>query len=334
MLARWLGCSVLIALFGLLGGAPRARLHLLARHVAAGQTFEIEARGPGPVTDGQVLDVALRDAQGRRLWRRAVAARGGEWLLLAALPAPGAYRITASLAGAHGAAAEADLTAIAPPPSYYGGVLSVGEFGLPDALQEALRDHGFAVQEGLTQGTPRVIAIADPSLGGGANQAAKYRAIWRAVADGANLVLLTPPAPDTMKFWPFQARLAPYSTACGTAWDQGSEQLVEGLPAAAGDVLRPDYAYDLADAGLIGLESLGQRLLVRAGDGVSGCHAWFRFRFGEGLVTVSAVPVLERASDAYMRRYLMNLLKVAAETPRGEAKPGLAAMFNRELQAK
>lgn len=326
----WLG---LIVFLGLPGGGPRLRLHLLASHVAVGQTFAIEVRAAQGGPAGGTVTVSAETATGKNLWRREVgSATGDEWSLLAAMPAPGRYRIVARAKGSGEGAGKAseDVTVITPPPPYYGGVLAVGQWGLPDAMQEALRDHGFAVQNGLTQGAPRVMAIADPLLGG-SDPAKQYRAIWQTVAEGANLLLLSPPAPDALKFWPFQARLVPYRTACGTAWTQNSAQLTEGLPAAAADVLRPDFAFDLSQAGAIDLEDLQQHLLVRGGDGYPGCHAWFRFRYGEGLVTISTVPVLERGSDAYMRRYLMNLLKVANAAPRGAAKPGLAAAFARQL---
>lgn len=325
----WLG---LIVFMGLPGGGPRLRLHLLASHVAVGQTFAIEVRAAQGGPAGGTVTVSAETAAGKNLWRRELtSATGDVWSLLAALPAPGRYRVVARAKRSDEGRSEAseDVTVIPPPPSYYGGVLAVGQWGLPDALQEALRDHGFAVQNGLTQGAPRVMAIADPLLGG-SDPAKQYRAIWQTVAEGANLLLLSPPAPDALKFWPFQARLVPYRAGCGSAWSQGSAQLTEGLPATAtADVLRPDFAFDLSQAGAIELEDLRQHLLVRGGDGYPGCHAWFRFRYGEGLVTVSTVPVLERGSDAYMRRYLMNLLKVASAAPRGAAKPGLAAAFAR-----
>lgn len=329
-------CLAALAMLVLPGESPHLRVHVLAHHVAVGQTFTIEVSSDAPLPRGASLEVGLQREGGARLWQKPLPpATADDWTVSGVLPAAGRYQVTARVNGGRREAATYALQGVVPPPPYFGGVLVVGEFGFPDAVSDALRAHGFALQEGLTQGVPRLIAVADPQLGNH-DPGRQYRQIWSAVAAGSNLVLLNPPAADVASYWPFRVRLVDYHDGCGSVWDEGEPALTDGLPPSAADVLRPNLAYDLSSEGAITLLNLRQGLLVRGngGSGYPGCHAWFRFRYGQGLVTVSSVPVLERSFDAYMRRYLMNLLKVAAQPPHGAPTPGLAAAFARQISGR
>ncbi len=315
---------------------PQLRVRTSARHYMAGQQFLIEVTSSAPLPASDSIVVRLVPARGKALWRqRLPVSKAGFWRLDGLLPKPGAYRLTAIIPGADTGAAALDLLAVAPPPPYYGGVLSVAAYGFPRDLAGALRRHGFALRNGLGPAHPRLIAIAEPKLPGD-RITARYRRIWAAVAQGANLLLLSPPAPDMAPYWPFRVHLVNYSPACGAAFPGALPELRAGLPPAASQVLRPDFAYDLSQERDINLLAPDLSLLVRApgGAGYAGCHAWFRFRFGRGLVTVSSVPVIAHAADAYTQRYVMNLLKLAALKPRrGRPAYGLAAAFQRHLAA-
>lgn len=315
------------------GAAPPLRAHALARNVTVGASFNVEVSSAAPLPRGAWVETALAGPNQRPVWRRLPPAARHDWLVAEAAPRAGEFRFLARVRGARGATrAELNLRAVAPPPSYYGGVLSVAEYGLPDLLSDALRARGFALQSGLAEGAPRLIAIADPRLGGH-DVAAQYRQIWRTVAAGTNLALLTPPAQDVADEWPLSIDLVADHGQCAGAGASGGDDLLEGLPAEADAVLRPDLAYALGDEPGIALRNLGGQLLVRApgGAGYAGCRDLFTFRYGQGLVTITSVPILERAADAYVQRYLMNLLKVAARRPRGEPAPGLASAFSRRL---
>ncbi len=315
---------------------PQLRLRTEARHYMAGQEFLIEVSSSAPLPARDRIWVRLARANGPALWRDQLSAsKAGFWRLAGDLPRAGAYRLTAEVAGATRPLASLDLEAVTPPPPFYGGVLPVAAYGFPDALMQALRARGFALRSGLGATHPRLIAVAEPKLPG-PGLAARYRRIWSAVAQGANLLLLSPPAPDMAPYWPFRIHVLNYSAACGAPFPEGLPALRDGLPSAATAVLRPDFAYDLSREPEINLLTPDLRLLVRApgGAGYAGCHAWFRFRFGRGLVTVSSVPIIAHAEDAYTQRYLMNLLKLAAQpVRRGRPAYGLAAAFQRRLAA-
>lgn len=318
---------------------PRLSLRTAARHYMAGQEFLVELSSSAPLPSGDTVVVDLGPTHGRPVWRqRLPPAAKGVWRLNGQLPHPGAYRLSAEIEGDRGSTTAVSLLAVEPPPPYFGGVLPVATYGFPPALTETLRAHGFALRPGLGAAHPRLIAIAEPNLGpaaaGARPLAVRYRHIWRAVNQGTNLLLLSPPAEDVAHFFPFQVHVVSYSPACGAAFPAELPELRRGLPGGLA-VLRPDFAYDLSQEPDIELLTPDLRLLTRApgAAGYAGCHAWFRFRFGRGLVTVSSVPVIAHGADAYVQRYVMNLLKFAARRPRrGHPAYGLAAHFLRQLK--
>lgn len=318
---------------------PHLRLRTQARHYMAGQEFLVELSSSAPLPSGETVVVDLGPEHGKPVWRqRLPPAPKGLWRLDGQLPRPGIYRLSAAIEGERGSTTAVSLLAVQPPPPYFGGVLPVAAYGFPPALSQTLRAHGFALRPGLGPAHPRLIAIAEPNLGPHAGAtaplAARYRHIWQAVSEGTNLLLLSPPAPDVARYYPFHIHIVSYSPACGAAFPSELPELRSGLPEDVA-VLQPDFAYDLSQEPDIQLLAPDLDLLTRApgGAGYAGCHAWFRFRFGRGLVTVSTVPVIAHGADAYVQRYVMNLLKLAARRPRhGHPAYGLAAQFLRTLK--
>ncbi|MGH9506312.1 MAG: hypothetical protein ACRD13_05250 [Terriglobales bacterium] len=353
MSRRWALPAVLFACLSFAGCAhahpvPHLRLRTQARHYMAGQEFLIQLTSSAPLPAHATVVVGLGPANGKTLWsQRLPASAAGRWSLDGQLPHPGAYRLSAAILGEDSSRTALSLLAIQPPPTYYGGVLPVATYGFPPGMTQVLRDHGFALRAGIGPSHPRLIAIAEPNLGspaspppgspaqGPASLRARYRRIWQAVSAGTNLLLLSPPAADAAAYFPFHVHLVAYTDACGAAFPASLPELRSGLPAGGAAVLRPNFAYDLSQEPDIQLLTPDQGLLTRApgGMGYGGCHAWFRFRFGQGLVTVSSVPVIAHGADAYVQRYVMNLLKLAALRPRrGHPAYGLAAHFLRQLR--
>lgn len=226
------------------------------------------------------------------------------------------------------------INAVAEPLAGLGGVELLDAAGLSPDIVDYLRAHGFAVND-LDGGAPPasngLIVVGDPRLGGGA-VGPEYSAIWTAVGNGANLLLLEPPPPAVAGYWPVPLQPAPPAPMVDVFPPVSPRvaPLETGLqaPARLPLLLRPVATYNVGPgSGAPDIYAMaGARWLA------PDSPPLFCFRFGSGWVTVSGLPLLAHFADADVRRYVMNLLKAAAEPQRrvGDA-PGIVWVMQKRL---
>ena len=306
--------------------AAALRLRVSARRLEAGENAAVWLQPSLPLRG--IIRFTLLNAARQPVWKASVpagAARAGF-----SLPRPGRYRLQARVGARRLRLA---LQALPPPPPWYGGVLPVQALGLPDTLRAYLRAHGFAVTRGLHGPRPRLILLARTRWNW-----SLYLRLWREVARGSNLLLLRPPNPAAAPAWPLAVHLAPWSAAACDADFFTVPRLGLNLAPRARALLarrlRPHHGYDLRRQSVIIPLSLSGRMLAigRYHAPRLGCRPLFSFRFGRGLVTVTSLPLLRRFANAWVRLYLMNLLKAAARRHPGPHTPGLAWVVRSRLQ--
>ncbi len=303
------------------GAQAPVHLQVSARHLEAGESAAAWLEPPPK----QPARWVLRNASGKLIWRTRTSGRTAF-----TLPRPGRYQLSASAGGRRSRLA---LTALAPPPPWYGGVLPVQELGLPEDVSSYLRAHGFEVESGISGAPPRLIVLARSNLSW-----KDYQRLWQEVAQGSNLLLLSLIEPEAAPAWPLAIHLTPWNAARCDANFFSVPRLARSLDGAAratlSRALRPQQGYDLRRQPMILPLSLGGRMLAigRYRAPRLGCRPLFSFRFGRGLATISTLPVLADFSSAWDRLYFMNLLKAAARRHPGPATPGLAYVMRARLK--
>ncbi len=306
-------------------------------HVAAGTPFDVQLNLAWPAGDPTLPPGKAEPLQRRNILvtlsrdghlvvaRHALPSRG-ERLARVRLSAPEPGEYTISAAG-HTQALEAvpDLS------TTYGGMQSAAAVGLPDTLMQTLRAHDFAVREGLPEGVVPEILIGDP-----ANiSSSQWLPLWKAVASGSRLILLSAPPPSQATDWPWTIHLVPVRQCeRDLVFPSGAPLLSQALPGNTPSALCPRTAYDLSgERQAVPVNLHGTRLPRNHQDNYLGEHAVFAFRYGQGFVAVSSIPVLRNAGDVYAQRYLMNLMKQVAQIPAGYPANGLAYVHQARLQA-
>ncbi len=323
-----LGAAAILVLAGLwlhwrrhhLPAGTDWKLTLSARHLEAGEKAWVQLAAPGRFE--ATIHFHIRDARGALIWKKQFAGlrcarpRPGmprQCLSPAqpfALPAPGHYVFSARVEQKHW---RQNLTAVQPPVPYFGGVLTVATLGLPENVRNYLRAHGFAVSHGLGRAAVRVIVLGRTRL-----SPAGYQRLWKKTAAGSHLVLLKKPAPSAARYWPLQFRVHPWKAGCNDNLFPVPE-LARGVAKRfLTRLLQPAYGFDprlpshITPLGLNGRKRAGGISQKRA----QRCRALFAFRFGQGQVWVSSLPLLQHFPDAWARRYFINLLKLAGRRSR------------------
>lgn len=325
-----MGAALALWAIGRVNGPGSFMLEVPAQDLSVGQQFQprlVDTRAGVAVPE--TVSVELLDAGGHRLasqeleFTGAPAVAGAPW----SLPRPGAYRVRASSpSGTQTVALEAQPE----PAGDFGGVAAVTALGLPAGAGDYLRQHGFVVTEAdgdAATALPAnpVIVVGDPRLEvAPADLTATYTALWHAVEGGARLLQLEPPPPGVQPYWPLNAPLVPVSGACPSdgpmSWP-----------------LAPQLSYDLSGKSTIDIYHWDGTFMLRADRagkiaGYPGCHALFSYRYGEGWVTVSSVPLLQHFQDVRARLDLMALIKAQLHRKHTQpASPGLAWVMRQKL---
>lgn len=308
-------------------------LEVPATHLSVGQQFQplLVAEGGDP-SDAPAVTVDLLDASGRRLSSQPV-----PWTAPApplALPRAGDYRLRAT----SGEETETIALAAQPePPSTYGGVVGLAGVDLAPGIGDYLRQHSFAVTD-ITRDAVApspLYLVGDPRLDG-AQPAAAYAQVWHQVAMGSQALLLEPPPAGIAALWPIAAPLRPPQGACDD--DLAGIPLDAGLADASWHaLLAPALGMDLSQQSQFDLYHWDGTRLARPNRrvGYAGCHVLLSYRYGQGWVTVSTLPLLQHFQDVRARIVLMNLIKAVMRRKRyAPASPGLQWVTEHRLQAE
>ncbi len=331
LLAAWLAFSMLSRT-----GANPFLLQVPATYFSVGQQFQprLVSRAASATAPSDTVTLQLRDGRGHMVATESIELEAGAAGLAPplSLPAGGTYELRAV-----GANQQLDLTvhALGEPPASYGGVVKFAALGMAPGVEDYLGQHGFAVQDFSAPDAAPLVVVADPRLDG-ANLAAQYAALWQRAADGGQVLLLEPPPPMVTPFWPWAAPLAPPPGACGQ--DAFVPPLTDSLVAGDGfsSLLQPPLTLDLRHQTQVDLYRVDGHEIFRphGSPGFDGCHALFSYRYGQGWVTISTLPLLDHFQDVRARIYLMNLIKAMKRRRHSApASPGLAWVTSHRLQA-
>ncbi|MGH9480461.1 MAG: discoidin domain-containing protein [Terriglobales bacterium] len=330
LLAAWLAVTMVGR-----AGDTRFVLEVPATYLSVGQQFQprLVSLAASTAIPDMAVSLALFDAGGQRVQAQQLdlAATATTAAAPMALPRAGSYQLRASAGGGEQTIA---LQALDEPSLSYAGVLPVAAMGLEAGVADYLLQHSFAIQD-LAHGTgARLILLGDPRLDGG-DLAAQYSALWQRVAAGATALALKLPPPGVAPYWPIPTALTTPPGACGE--DVFDSPLANGLSSGAAltALLRPALVFDLAHPDPPDVYRWDGRLILRpnARAGYPGCHALFSFRYGDGWVTVSALPLLQHFQDVRARVYLMNLIMASVRRKRpAPSAPGLQWVTERRLQ--
>ena len=331
LLAAWLAVTTVSV-----SGPNPFVLEVPATYLSVGQQFQprLVSQAASAAVPAVAVTLRLLDAQGRPLAEQPLWLDGAATLLAPPLALPGVGRFT--LQARAGKAVQAiALHALPEPPADYGGVLAVAGLGLAPGVADYLRQHSFDIETLGPASSASVLLVGDPRLDG-QHLLAQYTQFWQAVGNGATAVLLEPPPPGVALAWPLAGPLAPPQGDCGA--DLDLPQLDAGLPsgAALAALLRPTLSFDLAQQSALDLYQWDGRRLARPNrhSGYPGCHPLVSYRYGDGWVTVSTLPLLQHFQDVRARIFLMNLLRVQAYRKHyAPASPGLEWVMQQRLKS-
>lgn len=331
LLAAWLAVTTVSH-----AGANHFVLEVPATYLSVGQQFEPElvSQAANAAVPAAEITLTLRDAGGERLAGEQLTLDGAATVagLPLSLPHAGAFTLHASTANGTQTIA---MHALPDPSPDYGGVLPVAGVGVAAGVAEYLSQHGFAMEELGPAAAPRLVLVGDPRLDGG-DLLGEYGQLWKAVAAGVPALLLEPPPPGVAAAWPLAPPLVAPQGDCSEDLQQAPLGENLAFDAGLGTLLRPELSLDLSQQNGIDLYHWDGRRLARPNDhtGYSGCHALISFRFGQGWVTVSTLPLLQHFQDVRARIYLMNLMRAAAWRKRAApASPGLAWILQQRLKS-
>lgn len=303
-----------------------------AAYLSVGQQFQprLVSLAPLAAAPTDAIQLELRDAAGHRLSRTQVALDPTAIQLAPplALPHPGSFELRATLGGA--AVETIALHALPPADALAGGVLPLAGLGLAPGIGNFLRQHAFAIQDAdLSQPTQARLILVEPRL-----SPAAYTWLWSQVEHGVQALVLAPPPPAANAYWPVAPPLVAPTRACLD--DSLDPRLLRGL--ANDDILhrllQPPLTYDFAQQAQVNLYHWDGRRLDRPNhrSGYPGCFPLVSYRYGDGWVTLSSLPLLQHFQDARARLYLMNLLQaVARRKPWVPPSPGLAWVLRKRM---
>lgn len=316
-------------------------LQVPATYFSAGQQFQ--PRLVSLVPDAR----AASDSIALTLWNSTGQRVADEQVFLApaavaaaaplSLPQPGAYVLRASTPQS---VQIIHLRAMPDAAADFGGVLQVATLGVSAGVNDFLRAHSFAVAEANVAAplppVTRLLLVGQPALDGG-NLVAQYGWLWQQVAQGAQVLLLEPPAPGLDAYWPLAPPLITPAAAADCGADAFAPPLTDGLAADTDlrALLHPRLSFDLSGESWLDLYHWDGRLLFAHNqqDGYRGCHALVSYRLGRGWVSVTMLPLLQHFQDARARLYLMNLINAAARRKHAApASPGLAWVMRKRMQ--
>lgn len=310
-------------------------LEVPATYLSVGQQFQprlVSLAESAAVPDAEVtLELVDADGQSVASQQIALAATATVEGQPMALPRAGTYRLRARAAPGSQSIA---LQALPEPAQSYGGVLPLAALGLDTGIADYLRQHSFAVHDFGSGADAPLIVLGDARLDGG-DLAAKYGALWQRVGGGATVLALQPPPPGVTDFWPITTRLTAAPHECSE--DVFDPPLAAGLvtDTALEELLQPALVYDLTRSDPPDVYRWDGRLILRPNPqgGYPGCHALFSFRYGEGWVTVSTLPLLQHFQDVRARIYLMNLIEASRRRKHPvPAAPGLEWVTQQRLK--
>ncbi|TAN22972.1 MAG: hypothetical protein EPN33_05600 [Acidobacteria bacterium] len=315
-------------------------LQVPATYLSVGQQFQPRlvslAADAGAATDSVTL--TLWSSAGKRLATAQVALASAASVDAdpMALPHTGSFLLRAQASHeAHAAVQTITLHAVPEAAVDLGGVLPVTALGLAPGVMNYLRQHGFVLTHAdLSHPMPpasRLLLVGQPA---GSHLAAQYGWLWQQVASGAKALLLQPPLPAAVPYWPLAPPLvAPSPGACGD--DAFAPPLTNGL--ATGDGLRallhPPLKFDFSHDTTIALYHWNGYQIIPRGRGYPSCHALVSYRLGDGWVSQSTLPLLQHFQDVRARIYLMNLIMASGHRKHAApASPGLAWVMRQRME--
>lgn len=302
-----------------------------AEYLSVGQQFQprlVSLANTAAAPEAEV-ELDLRDAGGRTLQRSQVALDPTTVQLgpALALPRAGSYELRASLGDQK---QTIRLHALPPADPLLGGVLPIAALGVAPGVGAFLRQHAFAVEEAdISQPTQARLIMVRPRL-----SSAAYTWLWQQVERGVQALVLELPPPAVNGYWPIAPPLRAPRGACLD--DSLDPLLLRGLSGDASlqSLLQPPLTYDFAAESQVNLYHWDGRRMPRPNprSGYDGCHPLVSYRYGEGWVTLSSLPLLQHFQDVRARLYLMNLLKaVARRKPWVPPSPGLAWILHQRM---
>ncbi|HET9784752.1 MAG TPA: hypothetical protein VFP94_07330 [Terriglobales bacterium] len=312
-------------------GANPFVVQVPAEYLSVGQQFQprLVSLATTAVAPEAEVTLDLRDAGGHSLTRSQITLDPTTVQLGPALSLPraGNYTLRASLGSQLQTISLHALPAADP---LTGGVLPIASLGVAPGIGAFLRQHAFAVEEAdLRRPTQARIIMVQPRL-----SSAAYTWLWQQVEGGAQALVLEVPPPAANEFWPVAP---PLVTPPGACLDDSLDPLL--LRDLSGDaslrsLLQPPLTYDFAQESQVNLYHWDGRRLARPNhrSGYDGCHPLISYRYGDGWVTLSSLPLLQHFQDVRARVYLMNLLKaVARRKPWVPPSPGLAWILQQRM---
>jgi|GEM_PF-2497418 len=312
-------------------GANPFVLQVPAEYLSVGQQFQprLVSLAATAVAPPAEIDLDLREAGGRSLQHSQVALDPTTVQLgpPLSLPRPGSYELRATVGSQ---VQTISLHALPAADPRMGGVLPMAALGLAPGIGEFLRQHAFAVEDAdLSQPTQARIIMVQPRLSGAA-----YAWLWQQVARGVQALVLELPPPAANGYWPVAP---PLVIPRGTCLDDGLDPLLlQGLnpDPSLRALLQPPLTYDFAQESQVNLYHWDGRRMARPNhrSGYEGCYPLVSYRYGDGWVTLSSLPLLQHFQDVRARVYLMNLLKaLARRKPWVPPSPGLAWILHQRM---
>jgi len=331
LLAAWLAVTTVSV-----AGPNPFVLEVPANYLSVGQQFQprLVSQAPSAAVPAAEVTLELRDARGQHVAAQKLELDGAATRLAEPLALPGAGRYTLR-ARAGKQVQTITLHALPEPPADYGGVLAIAGLGLAPGVADYLRQHSFVVEDPGPASSAHLLVVGDPRLDGH-DLLAQYTQLWQTVSAGANALLLEPPPPGVAQAWPLTGPLAPPTADCSD--DLAQPPLAENLQndAALAALLRPTLSFDLGQQSSLDLYHWDGRRLARPNNhsGYRGCYPLVSYRYGDGWVTVSTLPLLQHFQDARAPLYLMNLLRAEGRRKRHvPASPGLAWVMQQRLKS-
>ncbi|MGH9475234.1 MAG: hypothetical protein ACRD1C_02755 [Terriglobales bacterium] len=317
-------------------------LQVPATYFSVGQRFQprLVSLAANSAASSDSVTLELRSSGGLALATDPVslAAAGTALAVPMSLPRAGSYELRAtSAAGSQ----TITLRAMPEPPPDVGGVLPVVGLGVAPGVADYLRSHGFVfTPAGVSAPVPaatRIIVVGQPRLNG-EHLADQYSWLWQQIAAGAQALLLEPPAPAVVPYWPLAPPLVAARTAEACGADSFAPPFTGGL--AGGDdvsgLLRPRLLFDYSRDSTVALYHWDGRQILparRGNDGYPACHALVSYRLGDGWVSQTTLPLLQHFQDVRARVVLMNLIvAVARRKHYAPASPGLAWVMRQRLK--